>query len=1322
MDSTLLRPTLAEPSAPLAASLPAGTVLASRFTLQSLAGRGGMGAVYRATDSLSGLPVALKLLHPSPSLDASRRFTREAELLSSLRHPGIVSYVAHGHSEQGHPFLAMEWLEGEDLSQRLSRQPLDLEETLSLLRHAALALAVAHQHGVIHRDLKPSNLFLRHGRPENVVLLDFGLARHVVPSTPITASQMVLGTPGYMAPEQVSGHSQLTPAADVFSLGCILYECLTGQPPFRAPHLVAALAKILFTEPTPLLELRPELPSSLQELLERMLAKEPSRRPRETQSLLSALEALQAPLKAGQGVPTREGAPLPSLAGAEQQLVTVLLASPRATTGQAPGEPGSRQALRDSLRTLLAPHGARVELLADGALVLTLVASLGSATDPAALAARCALSLLERWPDINVVLATGRGRLDPHRPVGEAMDRAGQLLRQHDLLPASSASVLVDEVTAELLGSGFQLTPPQPGVFLLHGERLGADESRPLLGRPTPCVGREQELALLELTFTTCVEESTARAVLVTAPAGVGKSRLRHEFLRRLERHTPRALVLLGRGDPISAGSANGLLGQALRRLCDISDCAPLEERRARLSQRLSQHLPPARSQEVVEFLGELCGIPFSDEHSPRLRATRGDPRLMSAQVGRALVAFLQAECAHQPVLLVLEDLHWGDLPSIRLLDSALRELSEQPFMALALARPEVEQLLPGPWMQRMQAVPLRELSRKASDRLVREVLGPGVPHQVRERLVEQAAGNALFLEELIRGVAEGRGEAPRTVLAMLQARLGQLEPQARHVLLAASFLGRTFWSGGVRALLGKESPGPEPRHWLERLEELEWVQSQPGSRFPSEDEYRFRHALVRDAAYGLVPDDLKPAGHREAADWLERLGESDPLVLAEHSRLGQQPERALHFYTRAAEQLFDHHDVQGMTRCLEAALSLNPGGESLVHLRALRATAAFWMDDFTTLYELGSEVLPKLKAGTARWCHLLSGLSMGSSHGAQKEYLRSLCRLLLDAEPAPEARGAYHLSLCFAGSMAWYVGMRREADACFERLEHSGGDIIAQNGIVRGWRNTVYSFRSLYLTDGPWRALSWAEQARQAFREVGAERDEVAALGWEAQAWVALGDPRSALERVRQGMDQALRVGQPFPITHARLNLMMVLAASPEPSHQREARALALEFVKAQSTARLHLGSAHLVLARVLAGGGELAGAEAQARQACEELAPFTPFMSLARWSLGALLLAQGRATEARQQVELGLRDTETMGPGGLARVGLLQVLAEACFTEHETTVGEQALRQALRCLRERARDIPDTASRERFLHQVPENARALELARQRWGEAEVP
>ena len=211
----------------------------------------------------------------------------------------------------------------------------------------------------------------------------------------------------------------------------------------------------------------------------------------------------------------------------------------------------------------------------------------------------------------------------------------------------------------------------------------------------------------LDFTLSASIEDQQARVVLVMAPPGVGKSRLRHEFLRRLERRAEPVQVILGLGDPLSAGASVSLLGQALRRWCAISEGNNLEMRRTRLYQRVTAHLPEAEAQDTVEFLGELCAIPFPDEYSPRLRAARSDPRLMSAQLGPALVAFLRAECAHQPVLLVLEDLHWSDALTVRLIEESLRELADQPFMVLALARPEVKEVFPGLWSRHVQELSL---------------------------------------------------------------------------------------------------------------------------------------------------------------------------------------------------------------------------------------------------------------------------------------------------------------------------------------------------------------------------------------------------------------------------------------------------------------------------------------------------------------------------------------------------------------------------------------------------------------------------------------
>jgi hypothetical protein len=1312
--------TLPSPAGNPPGVFPPGKLIAGRFTIEALAGRGGMGLVYRAMDSRRGQRAALKLLYGVISPEVAYRFKREAVLLEELRHPGIVSYVTHGTTEEGQPFLAMDWLEGEDLARRLAREPLGLPETLALLRRVAEALATAHHQGIVHRDLKPSNLFLRGGRPEDAVLLDFGLARQVVSTlVGVTRSNMVLGTPGYMAPEQASSQSDLTPAADIFSLGCVLYECLTGRPPFAAPHFAAVLAKILFADPAPLHTLRPGLPPGLQALMDRMLAKDPKRRLPDAPSLLESLSALEAVPGL---LPSRveQDSRSASLTGAEQQLVSVLVASFGALARNMETQSWDRAvALRDSVRTTLAPHATRVELLADGSLLAALVSERGSATDQVALAARCALSFKERWPEAAVVLVTGLGVFNEHLPVGEVMDRAGRLLRQLEEVPSASALVVLDEVSAGLLGSGFQLSRFDSGTFLLQGEQLDADASRPLLGKPTPCVGREQELALLDLTLTTCIEEPAARALLVTAPAGVGKSRLRHEFLRRLERREQPVLVLLGRGDPLGAGASYSLLGQVLRRLCGIVEGEALEVRRARLHQRVAQHLPEARAQDVVEFLGELCAVPFPEEGSPRLRAARGDPQLMSAQVGRALVTFLGAECDRHPVLLVLEDLHWSEAFTVKLVNELLRALAERPFLVLALARPEVKELFPDLWARRLQELPLNGLSRKASARLVREVLGAQVPDAVVQKAVEQSDGNALFLEELIRLLAEGRGEAaPETVLAVLQARLMRMEPGARQVLLAASIFGRTFWTGGVRELLGPLVTEELLEKSLRELVEQEVIEPQPVSGFPSETEYRFRHALTRDAAYGLVPHVNSAAGHRMAGGWLERMGESDALVLAAHYQRGQRLERAAHFYTRAVERLFEQQELQGTLRCVEAALACGVSGEELNRLRAFQSMVAFWMGQLPSAMELGIPALEGLKAGSPLWCSLMGSLLIGSLTFGQSSQVARLSALLVRTTPEPEALTAYAGTVSMVGVQVALMGERQQTEALLGRLQEVVTVVRTPAPVAQGYSSLLESYFLHFYEARPWRALKVAEEGRQAFAEVGSEANALVLQTTAMLPLIALGEPGTAAALMREAMEVARRTKQHMLAEGCQLCLIMALAHSPEQGHRQEAHARVLECI-GRGSAYPYLPVMHVLLARLTAADGTWDEAESSARKAFELLAPFRVFLPFARTVLSTLLLARGHTAEARQEAALGVRELEQMGSAGGFAVGLRLALAEACFAEGDDSAGEAALRETLRCVRARADDIPEAAARERFLRQVPENARTLELARQRWGES---
>jgi serine/threonine protein kinase len=248
-----------------------------RFRVDREAGAGGMGRVFRATDMESGAAVALKVLHGDDRSDLER-FDREVSLLASMAHPGIVRYVAHGRTESGLPYLAMEWLEGPTLSQHGRGRLASVDVSVRLVGKLAEALGAAHARGIIHRDVKPQNVILVHGDVGAPKLLDFGIARPR-DGVGLTVAGAVLGTPGFMAPEQARGESDIDARVDVFGLGCLLFWCLAGRAPFAGEHLVAILTKTLFDAVPPMRTIRGDVPEAVDRALEAMLAKVAADRP-----------------------------------------------------------------------------------------------------------------------------------------------------------------------------------------------------------------------------------------------------------------------------------------------------------------------------------------------------------------------------------------------------------------------------------------------------------------------------------------------------------------------------------------------------------------------------------------------------------------------------------------------------------------------------------------------------------------------------------------------------------------------------------------------------------------------------------------------------------------------------------------------------------------------------------------------------------------------------------------------------------------------------------------------------------------------------------
>ena len=961
--------------------VPNGTVIGGRFTIESLAGTGGMGEVYRAHDRDTGELVAVKFVRQS-SESYIARFEREARALAQFAHRAIVRYVAHGKDPS--LFLAMEWLEGEDLHRRLARGALAIGDALQLAHTLADALAAAHARGIIHRDIKPSNIFLCGGRIDAAKLLDFGVAQVAKSTYALTGTGQLIGTLGYMAPEQAISGRDVTPAADVFSLGCVLFECLAGQGPF-AGEWAEVLSKILLAEPPRLREVRKDTPYALDELVARMLRKDPAARA----SLASVSNDLASFLSAGTILSSDEAertTDVPAVTGDERRLVAVIIASDAAgvvledarLTASADTMPSSAV----HLGNLVAKFEGQLEVRADGTPLVTLT-STGAATDLATRTARCALTMREVLPKARIAVASGRG--DPSRGsvIADVVARAQQLLDIDD----RAKHVRIDPMTAGLLDSTFEVSGDASALALI-GQRE-RNSVRKLLGKPTPCVGRERELSMLNGLVAECLDEPLSTALLITANAGVGKSRLRYEILRALRDREDSPEIWMARGDPITSGSPFGMLAQLLRGIAGLLDGELVEVRRQKLLARVARNLPLEDATRVAQFLGELVRAEFSGEDRPSLRAARQDPALMNDQLRRAWDDLVAAETAAGPVVIVLEDLQWGDLPTVSFVDAVLRTQRHRPLLVLALARPEVHDAFPGLFRdRRLNELRLSDLTPSASRRLVLDVLGHDVDPEMADALIEKANGNAFYLEELIRSVTEGTSALPGTVLAMVQARLERLEPGARRLLRAASVFGTRFWVSGVASLVGTDGVA-NVRATLEDLVQREVVMHNPASRFKGDAEYTFRHMLVRDAAYEMLTERDRKVAHLLAAEWLEARGEREALVLAEHLERSGERLRAVVWYLWAAEQALEGNDLAGVLDRAERGIACGAQGVVLGELYLLKAEASGWAGH-ERHRELAEKALALLPPGSAAWARAAAELAVACRSTGDRERLRT--------------------------------------------------------------------------------------------------------------------------------------------------------------------------------------------------------------------------------------------------------------------------------------------------------------------------------------------
>ena len=1293
-----------------------GTVLLERYRIEALIGQGGMGSIFRARDQTDQL-VAIKCIRSDRRRagkgdKTEQRFAREVSMLDDLQHPAIVACLDHGITDDGQLFLVMEWLEGITLEDRLQEGPLTVRETLQLGARIAGALGVAHARGMVHRDVKPANIFLSHSDPNRAKLLDFGAGRWDSANT-LTVAGAQIGTPSYMAPEQIRSDGEIDGAADVFALGSLLYECLSGHMAFTAAQVMAVLYMILIDDPPPISQLVDGVPPALEELLAHTLAKDPKKRPANGTALAERLSAIPLP-DAGQAPKLRIRGNRVDREKPQRRLICVVLVGGRVSfdawlIGHVHGVGGlsHNETLPDfqdplaRIRRRFQSVGARFDRLGDGSLIAIMDAP-ADTPERAQDAARCARALHTVYPDKPIAVATGQALMTRTGVLGEIIDRAISLLPRPKR--RAKTKIRVDRQTAELIGEHFALQHGDDEIVLLDERKRILEPT--LLGRPSPFVGRDSELALLTSTLRACISESSARAIVLSGPVGIGKSRLVREFMRAIIERHPDIEIWRGHSQSHQTDSTLATLAQLILGTANVRADEPLALRQQKLQMRVSRYLPAGEVSHVARFLGELVGAPWADDDSLQLRAARADGQLMSDRMSRAVTDFARAETSVHPLVVVLEDCHLSDRTSVTWLGELVRKLQDRPLLLLAVGRDRKNASFTEMWSKYdPMNVSLQPLSPPACEQLARAVVTGDDLEKKLPSLLARAQGNPLVLEEALRCL-QGQREYAQALPALLTARFQTLPTAARQYLQAASVFGNVFWRQGVDTLLGAQ-PGDHP---LSQLLAEEFLVRQQGTRFTDLEEVSFRHSAIRAVAYRSLEENERRHRYRLTGEWLQLAGERDAAVLAGYFERGGQPERAVQQFAIAAHWSLQARDLAGALAMADCAVSCGAAGEALGHLRAIEAEAHYLAGEYKQALAAGEQALSLLPAGQESW-YRLAGV-VADTHALQG-HAEALGQRALQLGNGPtdggDHQGWYRLATRVARRL-FFMGRFSAGRKLLARIEQEKAYSKRDAPAVAAALHVAKAARALADGDISTQLREYRKAAtcyeiagdlRRAFMQMahaGIIRNQ---LGLYQLAESTL---RSTLERVQKtSLDEVA--------DQIKSSLCHTLASRGQ---MDEARALAEETASslaARGDARNECLT-RIYLSRALEREGQLDLAEEQARSAlalCPNL-PATRVFALA--TLAQVLLRREQPDRAMFFANAAWTVLQKLDGVDEGELQVHVAYAEALHAAGQTFQARELIIQARDRLLERAAKIGQEAWRESFLHNVAEHARTLHLA----------
>ncbi len=642
-------------------------------------------------------------------------------------------------------------------------------------------------------------------------------------------------------------------------------------------------------------------------------------------------------------------------------------------------------ALWERLDGLIVEHGGTIDKHIGDAVMALFGAPIAREDDPeravrAALAVQSEMREFGAREDIpllrmRIAIHTGPvvlgkvGTTAEYTAMGDVVNVASRMQQAAPL-----GEVLVSHDTYRHVRGLFDLQPMEPmyfkgkseaiPVYVVRGLRPRAFRpgTRGVEGIATRMIGRKKELRLLQTTLRRAMQQKQLHVVTVFGEAGVGKSRLLHEFERWVEELPEEIPVFKGRASLQTSNLPDFLIRDLLAFFFGIRDSDRAVLARERLEQGIVSWMGQA-GLEKAHFIGQLVGLDFSA--SPFLRGILDDARQIRERALHYIAQFFSTAAREkQAALILVEDVHWADEGSLDVLERLMQGCRDTPLMIVALSRPEfferrpswgqMAALPPGPADEWCALLELQPLSRPSSRRLVKEILRKvqEIPVGLPELIVGRAEGNPFYVEELIKmliedgvivkgpdywQVQEGRlaeVRIPPTLTGVLQARLDGLPPLEREVLQRAAVVGRIFWDGAVRRVgelaVGRPVGAAHTDRALEVLCDKELVFGRKTSAFARTQEYLFKHAILHDVTYESVLLRLRRLYHARVAAWLieqsgERVGEYAGLIGEHYERAGQDS-LAVDWYIQAGQQAQATYAPEAATGYFQRGLALLPG------------------------------------------------------------------------------------------------------------------------------------------------------------------------------------------------------------------------------------------------------------------------------------------------------------------------------------------------------------------------------------------------------------